>query len=228
MRWRLCKIICLYSFVFLFGNIHFMATNTQQEKQNEPPAYVDDSQLNETTEAGTYPIDLIYEDENGVQTKRTIYVTIAHRRTQENNDAAEAIDAYDLELNIGEFSKLSDTELIQLAKAKAWNTKNGQAILIPIVERQIIDKNAGIYEASFKTAKGTATTIHITELENMYMQIGDKYLNYEMNYVVTVFSIISLILVIFLLIIFYLNIKSTVKEVDEVTNLLQDKIEEQE
>lgn len=120
--------------------------------------------ITEIEEAGTYPVKYSYYDEaTGEYVETETYVTIERVRTVINEYEGEGIDATDFVITKGTVQNLSKVELIQKARAHAWNINDGANIPIEVAAVKTINKDAGIYEVRFATAKGTATTITVLE-----------------------------------------------------------------
>lgn len=129
-------------------------------------------------EAGTYPVYIA--DESGAKTVK-IYVTILFPRTVVSEEYSEAIDAYDLNIEEGTFQKMTDSHLVELAYARAWDTNSGDSIPIATVERVTVDGSAGWYHVTFGTSRGTKTTINVLEVSKKTLEEGlfsdEYYLN---------------------------------------------------
>lgn len=140
-----------------------LITLTSQPMPNRVPTEIDDSNLKNAKEAGSYPVIFTYVDENNYTYKETVYITITYQHTIINEIFNEAIDAYDIEIAEHYFMQLTDSDLIQLAKARAWITQTGETLPIERVERQTLDASNGMYRVTFFTKRGTSTTITVIE-----------------------------------------------------------------
>lgn len=143
-------LLCLFCIPLLTSNPLPLLTQTDREIIN-----IDDTQITEN--AGSYPVTITYRDENGKETTEEIYVTIYAPRTIVYN--GEAIDAHDIELTTDIVADLTDTDLIKLANAKAWLTKNGASVPIAKVEKKRM--NTSRYEITFTSQNNAAATINL-------------------------------------------------------------------
>lgn len=178
-------------------------------------------------EAGTYPV--VIKDEYGQETK-TIYVTVLFPRTQVNESEREAIDAHDISVEKGIFASLTDTELITLAKAHAWNLNDGTNIPITNVERATSQTENSWFQVTFKTARGTATTINVIELEprqtaststfveqQFYVNFFEFVSSYEMLFLISLYILLPIII----LCILYWLTNHRVKKVEQLLYRIQ-------
>ena len=134
-------------------------------------------ELSTIEEAGTYPVKVQYNDQQtGKTVSQIIYVTVHHKRTIENQQHQEAIDAHDITIPQDYFAKLTDEDLRQLAHAHAWNTQNGDPIPITTITRATVDKQIGHYTVTFATANQTTTTINVLETSSQ-VQNAQLYYN---------------------------------------------------
>jgi hypothetical protein len=113
-------------------------------------------------EAGTYPVEMWFEDEKGNSVKKTMYVTVTFKNTIVSETYSEGIDAYDVYIPENTFTTLSDDELIALTNARAWDTRDGSHI--PIV-KVLKSTNGKIHRTSFLTERETMVTVNIIERE---------------------------------------------------------------
>lgn len=159
---------CLIYFLILFVPVELMA---------QRPLEPDDLVMIE--DAGSYPVELKYIDkQTGKEEVTVIYVTLYRQRTVENKEDKEAIDAHDLEINQGDLKTLSDADLIALTRARAWKTNSGEEVPITEVLRDDSDKDVGRFQVTFKTANGTATTIHIVEREEVIIKNQTEFFSF--------------------------------------------------
>ena len=132
----------------------------------ETTKITDASAITTATEAGSYPVTFQYTDENGKLITTTIYITIMYLRTTVSDQQGEGIDAHDIEVGTGIFDKLTDADLLTLTKAHAWNLADGTPVPITTITKTTKNKQLGKYQVTFKTDKGTATTINVLETVN--------------------------------------------------------------
>lgn len=167
-------VLWLLVIAFTLSPISILATEPTQSKEI---VSIDDSAITEDVWAGTYPVTVTYRDENGKLLKETVYLTVYDRRTVENIELGEVIDAHDLEINRGFFQRLSDADFLKLTRAHAWNSKDGSPVEITTVQRRVKDEKEGIYELTFSTVQGTAITITVFERDflNAYVQKESYY-----------------------------------------------------
>ena len=176
--------------------------------------------------AGTYPVPIFYETEEGERIEKTIMVTIYYPKTVENPKDLEAIDAHDIELSEDVFSSLSNEELIRLSSAHAWSLVMGDALEITQIIRKKVDNLNGIYEVTFATAKGTAVTIQVLCQSKAVNTVNtQKYFYFSSQrkyFFYWVFMIIILILCI-ISTIYYM--KKMRKNAESIDSLLYEKLE---
>ncbi len=86
----------------------------------------------------------------------------------------EAISANDFMLDKDQVATITDTELIQLAKAEAVNTETGVPVAITTVDKTGLQAQVGVYDVIFKTAKGTSVTVTATVKDNVVVVPANK------------------------------------------------------
>ena len=187
--------ICLSILTFCIPTLPFFATNSILESS-------------EITEAGTYEVEIW--DETYTE-KKTIRITVLYPRTTRSIEYNEAIDAYDIQIATGEFSTLSDEAIKKLANARAWNTLNNNPVDFIVAERIEKDTKNGWYQASFKTAYGTQTTINIIETNVLlstetttpfYLHLEEFFPFFDLAIVILLLLLVPLVLLFLLYLLF--------------------------
>lgn len=174
-----------------------------------------------TEQAGTYPITITYQADDGTLYEEVIYVTVHYPRTIEYKDLNEAIDAHDIELSANVFDQLTNEELIHLAGAHAWRLSDGTVQPITSIIRQQNYNGLGIHQVSFSTAKGTTVIINVVYRETEFiMQNKISYFNFatEESYFVFAEVTLSGIVLIILVVLFYS--RSMRQKTNEISDLL--------
>ncbi|MFV0393633.1 MAG: hypothetical protein ACK5LC_04440 [Coprobacillaceae bacterium] len=167
--------------------------------------------------AGTYfvPIGSFDSDDETV-----IRLNVTFPRTVISDENQEGIDAHDFQTTKKKIEKSTDTELIALANAYAWSVVDGSEV--PITSVQLKESNAtGIgYIVTFKTDKGTSTTINVyitsstnLEFETMYCYDTDtREINaWTITTAIIILLVVPCIIMIFLYLFYYRNLKKVEK-----------------
>lgn len=180
---------------------------------------VDTSSLDSAHEAGTYPVTLEYVDEDGNQVSTVIYVTIKYRRTVEYVETGEAIDAHDIELTTGTFSQLSDSDLIKLMHARAWNVNTLAPLDVRVLSREQV--SSGHFLVTFTTANGSVTSANVIEVDTLAMEGLSRYYGFFYNDV-AFFRLLVLValLLLLLFVFFFVCFRFVFKETDEIREIL--------
>lgn len=202
--------------LFVVGSLLFYPINLSAEptcSENNVPI----------TEAGTYPVTLYYQDEQG-EACHVIYITLKQRHTIEHVDGQEAINAHDLEIPAGYFEQLTDDDLILLTKARAWKIPSNQTVPITTVTRELKNTNIQLYNVTFMTTKGTQTTISVVETPEAFVRglnSSDTFLNLEgMESYVTIQNILASLLLIIPILILLFNYFKSKKDINYINTLL--------
>jgi len=177
-------------------------------------------ELGEIQLAGTYPVEINYtNNQTGQMVTDIIYVTIYHQRTVANPDVDEAIDAHDIEIQVGYFDKLSDQDLIYLTNARAWYTSNGRSIAISTINRNTQNAAIGRYQLTLATVNGTATTVNVIERTEVLINNQEQYFSFQNFSYIYYFEliIIATILTPFIaMLLIYFKIKKNVDSTDDL------------
>lgn len=140
----------------------------------------EDTSRTQTEEAGTYPVEIVYTTDDGRNLKKTVYITIRYPKTNTSELIGEGIDAMDVSLDPEIFEKLTDEDIIKLAKAHAWLLVDGSNIPITVANKKHINNNPNIYEVTFATANALSVTVTFSETTVPLMQqIGHNYTNFS-------------------------------------------------
>ncbi|MGX8850444.1 hypothetical protein [Amedibacillus sp. YH-ame10] len=90
-----------------------------------------------------------------------------------NKENKEIIYANNFSLNKKDAKDISDDKLIQIAKAKAFNSETGASVTILYVEHDI-KAVKGEYAVTFATAKGTSVIVHANVVEHEVVDSVNK------------------------------------------------------
>ena len=153
LRWLfiLLSLSCL-----CFAPAYIVRATTMTEQQ---PITIEEFQV---SEAGTYPVIIEYRDEKTDEKfEKVVTMTVYYPNTITNIHTGEGIDAMDVLLNDSEISHMSSSELIDKAKARAWNITDGSPVEITEAIVNFVSKNEQHehYNITFKTARGTENTV---------------------------------------------------------------------
>jgi hypothetical protein len=151
----------------------FFAESTKQVPIIQPPITIEELEKIET--AGTYPISIEATDEEGRVVEKIIYVTIEFARTVKSEKYQEAIDAQDIKVEKDKIMKLTTTQLIELANARAWSTKDGTMLAIKDVN--IWKVNDYYYRVKFATELGTTIEINVQEYQGQPLQLNNTIIH---------------------------------------------------
>jgi len=199
------------SFFFLFPAFSFSAEVMTQ---------------GEITEAGTYPVEVRFRQPDGVVITETYYVTITYLKSVVSNENAEAIDAHDILVHDKKIQDLTDQELIELTHAKAWNTTDGLPVVITDVIKKKVRYQNDYYEITFKTAKGTSTTITAVEAKNINGSVAPNVIETTALYIdiviaeqmnmIGIYGSLLLLLPLLLLMFNYLRSQQQIKKIRQL------------
>lgn len=215
-------------FIFVAFMICSLAFPLYAEEETAAP--VETTTYEVTEQAGTYPIELTtYDEATQSYIKEIRYITVVFPRTVVSKAYKEAIDASDVVVYKDTLAKITDEELIKIAKARAWSTYDASPIPITKVEKKLKDKTNGIYAVSFSTAKDTTVTVHMMGSEQNELPVAitklEQYFTYpemirELNQqTFKIGGLFVLLFIITILIYFYTN-----KNIDEAEDVLYDTI----
>lgn len=181
---------------------------------------IDDTIIQTTEQAGTYPVTATYVDEQGNVTTKTFYVTIQYPRTVVVEAYSEGIDAMDFLIEKGNFSTLDMPALISLAKAHAWNTRTGNKVEVISATTETLDHTLGIHKVTFATANGTATTVNVQEVEHILMESTEYYVDYNFELNLWFLSVMTAIIVFGVLSLYLLNYWRMQKTLEKAERVL--------
>ncbi len=173
------------------------------------------------TTAGTYPVSISQEDENGT-VEGQFYLTVTQEHTVIENNLA--IDAKDF--IISKTTNLNNELIIKMSKAKVWNIQTLEEYDINRVE--IAQINDDTYHATLYSFQDINTTISITLVDDYYSYLEVGETEYEITIVNEYFIhiIIYALLVIFMYSSFILLMrrynKTLSKEVGKIMNIKRD------
>ncbi|GBU11204.1 hypothetical protein AwErysi_08200 [Erysipelotrichaceae bacterium] len=173
------------------------------------------------TEAGVYPVQ-IYDPITNEQIE--IAVTVLFPRTIVSEKYAEAIDASDFQVEEGIFDMLTDSEIIELSRVRAWETKSGNPLEVVVVSKEKKHGNSGLYSVKFQTKNKTSIEIQVLEVQKKTLVSGffgtEYYLGFQeySNYSQTYF-LIFFVTVIPIIILGYFYLRSYLK-IRKVSRLL--------
>jgi|GEM_PF-5886969 len=161
----------------LLMQVPFLATSVEQA-----PITIEELEKIET--AGTYPISIEATDREGRVVEKIIYITIEFTRTVKSEKYQEAIDAQDIKIEKDQIMKLTTPQLIELANARAWSTKDGA--MIPITDTDIWKVNDYYYRVKFATKLGTTIEINVQEYQGQPFKLTNTIIHeaeqiYTMN-----------------------------------------------
>jgi|GEM_PF-5422583 len=172
LRWL---IIFLSLSCLCFAPTFIVHATTITEQQ---PITIEEFQV---SEAGTYPVIIEYQDEKTSEKfEKIVTMTVYYPNTITNIHTGEGIDAMDVLLNDSEILQMTSSELIDKAKARAWNIADGSSVEITEAVVNFISQNEqhGHYNVTFKTARGTENTVtflalmtpEILPLDEVYLE----------------------------------------------------------
>ena len=122
--------------------------------------------------------------ETRVGTSITVKMYVSEDKPVFNENAQEKISANAFYLDLTDIDELTDTDVITLASAEAWDAETEEPISIKEIEYNF-KKKTGTYPVTFSTASGTAITVHaMVKDEN---RVVSKVFNeeiYAMNFFV--------------------------------------------
>lgn len=151
--------------IFWLGSVNVVDAREKPAKNFEQ-AYQEELQKL-TDEAGTYPIELFY-DQNGTMMKKTVYATVKGEHTKIEGNVG--IDAQSFNVGLDQIGKLQQKDWVQLAKAKAWQTTDGTTISIVNVDDTKVTQKVGAYPITFYTVNQVATTVTVNVMATEKMQ----------------------------------------------------------
>jgi len=155
------KVIIFFSIISLFFLLPYHLITAAINE------YIEYSEI---MEAGTYPIT-VYDKYN--KNEKVIYITILYPRTVVNAKYHEAIDAFDAYIPQNIFYDLSDQEIINITKARAWNIEENVELKVIVKNRILKDAQSGWYSVIFTTEKGTETIVNIIEVAEDVLTINN-------------------------------------------------------
>lgn len=91
-------------------------------------------------------------------TSKTVTMHVIGNHDLTNEDAGENISANDFYMDLEDVDKLTEAEVIARANAQAWDAEEDEFLSLSKVEYNI-KKEAGTYNVTFGTSKGTEITI---------------------------------------------------------------------
>lgn len=114
--------------------------------------------------------ETIVETKSG--TSITVKMTVSEDKPVFNVEAGEKMSANDFYIDMEDFENLSDSFIIDLADAQAWNPETDERISIHSVEYNIVPEY-GKYPVTFYTQLGTSVTV------DMILEEQNKVVNAE-------------------------------------------------
>ena len=114
--------------------------------------------------------ETIVETKSG--TSITVKMTVSEDKPVYNVEAGEKMSANDFYIDMEDFENLSDSFIIDLADAQAWNPETDERISIHSVEYSIVPEY-GKYPVTFYTQLGTSVTV------DMILEEQNKVVNAE-------------------------------------------------
>lgn len=122
--------------------------------------------------AGTYFVPI---SASTMEEEKWIRIHVTFPKTTISDENQEGIDAHDFQTTKTKIEKSTDTELITLANAYAWNTLDGKAVPITSVQVTKENKTDVAYTVNFKTDKGTNTSINVYVVETTNLSFTSMY-----------------------------------------------------
>ena len=115
--------------------------------------------------------ETIVETKSG--TEITVNMTVSEDKPVFNVEANEKMSANDFYIDLEDCENLSDSFIIDLADAQAWNPETEERISIHKVEYDILPEY-GSYSVTFYTAMGTCVSVNCT-VEDSNRVINEEY-----------------------------------------------------
>lgn len=175
-----------------------------------PITLIATTQTNEQVDV--YPIALTYYDEEtGEAIEKIIYMSVVTINTIISMENAEGIDAFDAIVSQGTMENITDTALIEITQARAWDIETGGTIPIHVSHVTQIFGKKQTYEVTFSTTKNTQIVVQIIEQETVTLQVESSYLaptnvwEKSSKYFLTFIVFIIVLPIILLIMMFFLS-----------------------
>lgn len=135
---------------------------------------------NKIEEAGTYFVGIYVIDDEGNEVLEYRKIHIKYPYTILDYESGEGIDARDIWIERNAISTLSMNQLISEGRAHAWSLESGDAVAI--IKTELMDDiiNFGSdYSVKYETAKGTNIMTSVYEVDNLSMNLDNKYVYFK-------------------------------------------------
>jgi hypothetical protein len=178
----LCKInqiIALLVFSIILSNSSIILQATATVVADEILVSSD-----EFINAGTYPVTIYRINEvTGKEEATTIFMTVTKPYTVLSD--IEGIDAYDALVPEGTLAEMTDSNLIQITNAHAWQLSDGRAIPVTKVIRETLQNSPFTLSITFETERSTAITVKVLEMGETVLPLQESYISQQSEAVVS-------------------------------------------
>ena len=134
--------------------------------------------------AGTYPVTIYRINEvTGKEEATTIFMTVTKPYTVLSG--IEGIDAYDALVPEGTLAEMTDSNLIQITNAHAWQLSDGRAIPVTNVIRETLQNSPFTLSITFETERSTTITVKVLEMGETVLPLQESYISQQSEAVVS-------------------------------------------